>query len=285
MICERDPDHAHPRVLVNITNMASASNEKNHFSNREILDWFSVIKPIPKKEDYHPPSLPCSSAARQSIDTLEKQEMDILRHSLRQASNDVDKTTSYYYNDPRSTGLEIPGQENDKDFGYGLEKPMSMSSRLQPTMTTTPVFDQYNFDQNETPVLPILAYKERIINTIETNKVTVIQGSTGSGKSTQVPQYILEKYASQRQHCNIVCTQPRRIAAMSVAKYVSESRGWRLGSLVGYQIAMDKITSEDTRLTFVTTGVLLMKLVNNQNMNEYTHVILDEVINVINIRG
>lgn len=260
--------------------MASASNEKNHFTNREVLDWFSVIKPIPKKEDYHPPSLPCSSAARQSIDALEKQEIDTIRHSLQQTSSDVDKTTSYYYNDPRSTGLEIPGQENDKDFGYGLERPMS--SRFQQSMTFTSVFDQYNFDDNKTPDLPILAYKERIINTIETNKVTVIQGSTGSGKSTQVPQYIVEKYASQRQHCNIVCTQPRRIAAMSVAKYVSESRGWRLGSLVGYQIAMDKITSEDTRLTFVTTGVLLMKLVNNQNMNEYTHVILDEVIVVIN---
>ena len=64
---------------------------------------------------------------------------------------------------------------------------------------------------------------------------------------------------------------------MSVAKYVSQCRKWRLGSLVGYQIAMDKVTSDDTRLTFVTTGVLLMKLINEKNMNQYTHVILDEV--------
>lgn len=79
------------------------------------------------------------------------------------------------------------------------------------------------------------------------------------------------------EHCNIVCTQPRRIAAKSVAKFVSDTQGWSLGSLVGYQIGMDRNVSEKTRLTFVTTGVLLEKLVNQRNMNQYTHVILDEV--------
>ena len=142
----------------------------------------------------------------------------------------------------------------------------------------TSVFDPYNFDYNDNPVLPILDHKEHIISTIESNSVTVIQGSTGSGKSTQVPQYILEKYARERRYCNIICTQPRRIAAVSVAKYVAEKRGWRVGTLVGYQIAMDKLISEDTRLTFVTTGVLLQKLIKMQNMNQYTHVILDEVL-------
>lgn len=91
----------------------------------------------------------------------------------------------------------------------------------------------------------------------------------------------MESYARDSHHCNIICTQPRRIAAMSVAKYVSQCRKWRLGSLVGYQIAMDKVTSDDTRLTFVTTGVLLMKLINEKNMNQYTHVILDEVRGVV----
>ena len=92
-----------------------------------------------------------------------------------------------------------------------------------------------------------------------------------------MPQYILEHYASERRHCNIVCTQPRRIAATSVAKFVSESRGWPVGSLVGYQIHLDREVTEDTRLTFVTTGLLQEKLVGMKNMNQYTHVILDEV--------
>ena len=110
-----------------------------------------------------------------------------------------------------------------------------------------------------------------------TCQVTVIEGSTGSGKSTQVPQFILEHYMETGEHCNIICTQPRRIAAKSVAKFVSDTQGWSLGSLVGYQIGMDRNVTEKTRLTFVTTGVLLEKLVNQRNMNQYTHVILDEV--------
>lgn len=107
--------------------------------------------------------------------------------------------------------------------------------------------------------------------------MVVIQGSTGSGKSTQVPQFILEDCATAERHCNIICTQPRRIAAKSVAKFVAQTHDWSLGSLVGYHIGMDKNVSENTRLTFVTTGVLLEKLVNQRNMNQYTHVILDEV--------
>ncbi len=108
-------------------------------------------------------------------------------------------------------------------------------------------------------------------------QVTVIEGSTGSGKTTQVPQFLLKEYMTAHRHCNIICTQPRRIAAKSVAKFVAECHCWPLGSLVGYQIGMDKKVSESTRLTFVTTGILLEKLVNQRNMNEYTHIILDEV--------
>jgi len=105
----------------------------------------------------------------------------------------------------------------------------------------------------------------------------VIQGATGSGKTTQVPQFVLQEHLTSRRSCNIICTQPRRIAAKTVARFVADSRGWPLGSLVGYQIGMDRKMGELTRLLFVTTGVLLEKLVNQRNMNQYTHVILDEV--------
>ena len=100
--------------------------------------------------------------------------------------------------------------------------------------------------------------------------VTVIEGEVGSGKSTQVPQYILNHYVETRPYCNIVCTQPRRIAAISIARYLSDCRGWRVREVVGYQIGMDKQVSEDTRLTFVTTCVLLQKMVNMRNLNQYT---------------
>lgn len=139
------------------------------------------------------------------------------------------------------------------------------------------LYERYSFAANDMPHLPVTERREEIIRTIESNQVTIIQGATGSGKSTLVPQYILEHYAHHKKHCNIVCTQPRRIATRSIARYIAEKRTWQLGTLVGYHIYNDKVTSEDTRLTFVTTGVLLEKLIGMKNMNEYTHVILDEV--------
>ena len=115
------------------------------------------------------------------------------------------------------------------------------------------------------------------MSVIEANQVTVIQGATGCGKTTQVPQFILDSHFESGVYCNIIITQPRRIAAISVTKRISEERSWPVGTLVGYQVGLNSATSSDTRLTFCTTGVLLQKLINKKNMNDYTHVILDEV--------
>ncbi|XP_023227156.1 ATP-dependent RNA helicase TDRD9-like [Centruroides sculpturatus] len=165
-----------------------------------------------------------------------------------------------------------------------------MSSVSEPSSGTLPgnsnpsddqsaaIYSSY-FDPNHTydPNLIITPHKEKIIHLIEINQVIVIQGATGCGKSTQVPQYILDYCTSKNKHCNIVVTQPRRIAAISVANRVCQERQWSLGSIVGYQVSLDNVRSEDTRLTYVTTGVLLQKLTNEQRMDMYTHVIIDEV--------
>ncbi|KAK7505535.1 hypothetical protein BaRGS_00003280 [Batillaria attramentaria] len=141
----------------------------------------------------------------------------------------------------------------------------------------TEVYKNYNFQAHHTPMLPISDRREEVIATIESNQVTIIQGSTGSGKTTQVPQYILDHYASEGRYCNIVVTQPRRIAAISIARRVCYERDWPLGTVCGYQIGMDLKASEDTRLLYCTTGVLREKLIRGKNMHQYTHVILDEV--------
>lgn len=94
-------------------------------------------------------------------------------------------------------------------------------------------------------------------------QVLVISGETGCGKTTQLPQYILEEEIARLcgAHCSIICTQPRRISAISVAARISSERGENLGETVGYQIRLEAKRSDQTRLLFCTTGILLRQLV------------------------
>ncbi|KAK2826057.1 hypothetical protein Q5P01_020271 [Channa striata] len=129
----------------------------------------------------------------------------------------------------------------------------------------------------EYPSLPITKSRQELIYLIENNSVVIIQGATGSGKTTQLPQYILDHYNEKNAPCNIVVTQPRKIGATSIARWVAAQRKCTLGSLVGYQVGLEKMTTEHTRLVFMTTGVLLQKLVSAKCLTEYSHIFVDEV--------
>lgn len=74
------------------------------------------------------------------------------------------------------------------------------------------------------------------MNMLYINEVVIIEGPTGCGKTTQVPQFILDECRAKNELCNIIVTQPRRIAAISVAQRVCEERNWGLGTVCGYQV-------------------------------------------------
>ncbi|XP_010279410.1 PREDICTED: DExH-box ATP-dependent RNA helicase DExH3 [Nelumbo nucifera] len=125
------------------------------------------------------------------------------------------------------------------------------------------------------------AYKERdaLLNDISQNQVVIISGETGCGKTTQLPQYILESEidAARGAVCSIICTQPRRISAMSVSERVAAERGEKLGESVGYKVRLEGMKGRDTRLLFCTTGILLRRLLVDRNLKGVTHVIVDEI--------
>ncbi|KAL9890727.1 putative ATP-dependent RNA helicase spindle-E [Glossina fuscipes fuscipes] len=139
------------------------------------------------------------------------------------------------------------------------------------------VYDRYHFDLERNKSLPIHDYKDEIVANIKQNPVTILEGDIGCGKTTQVPQYIIDDAYSRREYCKIVCTQPRKIAAISLANRICVERNWPQDSLVAYQIGLNSNVSEDTRLLFCTTGVLLQQLVHEKSLKRYTHIILDEV--------
>uniref|UniRef100_A0AAQ5YNN5 ATP-dependent RNA helicase TDRD9 n=1 Tax=Amphiprion ocellaris TaxID=80972 RepID=A0AAQ5YNN5_AMPOC len=129
----------------------------------------------------------------------------------------------------------------------------------------------------EYPILPITKNRQELISLIENNSVVIIRGATGSGKTTQLPQYILDHYNEKNTSCNIVVTQPRKIGATSIARWVAMQRKCTLGSLVGYQVGLEKMATEHTQLIYMTTGVLLQKLVSAKCLTEFSHIFIDEV--------
>ncbi|XP_065694891.1 ATP-dependent RNA helicase TDRD9 isoform X3 [Patagioenas fasciata] len=125
--------------------------------------------------------------------------------------------------------------------------------------------------------MPIAKHREEIVSLIENNSVVIVQGATGSGKSTQIPQYILDYCIQRSIYCNIAVTQPRKIGASSIARWISKERSWTLGELVGYQVSLENISTKETRLLYMTTGVLLEKVVCAKSLTKFTHIFIDEV--------
>ncbi|CAA2983241.1 ATP-dependent RNA helicase DHX36 [Olea europaea subsp. europaea] len=127
--------------------------------------------------------------------------------------------------------------------------------------------------------LPAFREKERLLQAIACNQVVVISGETGCGKTTQLPQYILESEieSGRGAFCNIICTQPRRISAMSVAERVSAERGEPLGESVGYKVRLEGMKGKNTHLLFCTSGILLRRLLSDRNLDGITHVFIDEI--------
>lgn len=127
--------------------------------------------------------------------------------------------------------------------------------------------------------LPAGKEETQVIQCVQNNQVVLICGATGCGKTTQIPQFILDEYINRGAggECNIICTQPRRIAAIGVATRVAQERCEDIADIVGYQIRMDAKKSANTRLLFCTTGVLLRRLLNDRQLSGVSHVIVDEV--------
>ncbi|GIQ84572.1 hypothetical protein KIPB_006091, partial [Kipferlia bialata] len=123
--------------------------------------------------------------------------------------------------------------------------------------------------------LPIAACRDHLVELVKSQQILIVEGATGSGKTTQLGQYLLD--AGLAKHGMIAVTQPRRIAAVSVAARVSDERGVKCGeSEVGYTIRFEDKTCDKTKLRFLTDGVLLRACLTDPNLEQYSCVIIDE---------
>lgn len=122
--------------------------------------------------------------------------------------------------------------------------------------------------------LPISARREEILATLRGHQVVVVAGETGSGKTTQLPKMCLEAGLAERG--KIGCTQPRRVAALSVSRRVAEELGVTWGREVGCKMRFNDDTGRDTRVKFMTDGILLAEIQSDPMLRAYSTLILDE---------
>ncbi|XP_068959813.1 ATP-dependent RNA helicase TDRD9 [Petaurus breviceps papuanus] len=248
----------------------------------QINDWFTIGKTVANVELLgSPPTFPAGppGAGAQAqhgqpqtyAQTQAEAEAEALAQPAAAFQNVLSKKSPEmeYINKYR----QLEAQEFDvcnsdhSSSGPGPKQPLYKSSSV-PSVPET----NYKY-----PDLPINRCKEEVISLIESNSVVIIHGATGSGKSTQLPQYVLDCHVRRSAYCNIVVTQPRKIGASSIARWISKERSWTLGGLVGYQVGLEKIATKDTKLIYMTTGVLLQKIVLAKSLAEFTHVFIDEV--------
>ena len=176
----------------------------------------------------------------------------------------------------KANKLHLP-RPGPNTSGAGLEE-NTMETWLWKTSTST-----YKAMLNSRMGLPIWKYKSEILKAIHNNKVTIVCGETGCGKSTQLPAFILESELLSNRNCKIYCAEPRRISAVSLARRVSEELGeskMDVGtskSLVGYTIRLESRITPQTKLVYATTGILIRMLEQSDDLGDVSHLILDEV--------
>lgn len=191
--------------------------------------------------------------------------------------------------EPRQRGRGIRGQseeEHSRSFrqrsmlaGHELaEKSIQMQKKLA-SYETQPDLEQLRRTRSE---LPMSQYARQVEEIVRNNIYCVIVGATGSGKTTQVPQILLDQAIREGKgaECNIICTQPRRIAATSVARRVADERAEKLQDTVGYHVRFDaKLPEPSGSVLFCTTGILLQQLQNapDEVYDRASHLVIDEV--------
>ena len=124
--------------------------------------------------------------------------------------------------------------------------------------------------------LPVHAQRDEFLQLYQKSQILVFVGETGSGKTTQIPQFVLFDDMPQTQRKMVACTQPRRVAATSVAQRVAQEMDVNLGEEVGYSIRFEDMTSQKTILKYMTDGMLLREAMNDHDLKRYSTIILDE---------
>lgn len=176
--------------------------------------------------------------------------------------------------DPEMDLLKIAIHNSSMVKFYKQKLNMDSSVSTTTAATSSGAFEKAQLKQEATE-LPIHKHKQEIIQLVNENHISIITSQTGSGKSTQLPQFFLQSKLSSK----IIMTQPRRLAVTTLSSRIASEMHTVLGERVGYKIRFDSCVSDETQFTIATEGVLLTELtllIKEKRSCEYTHIIIDE---------
>ncbi|RXM34294.1 Pre-mRNA-splicing factor ATP-dependent RNA helicase PRP16 [Acipenser ruthenus] len=169
---------------------------------------------------------------------------------------------------------ETPGKPVGEDGTVDYRTEQKFADHMKEKSEASSEFAKKKTLLEQRQYLPIFAVRQELLNIIRDNSIVIVVGETGSGKTTQLTQYLHED--GYTQYGMVGCTQPRRVAAMSVAKRVSEEIGGNLGEEVGYAIRFEDCTSEQTVIKYMTDGILLRESLRESDLDHYSAIIMDE---------
>ncbi|GBG26225.1 ATP-dependent RNA helicase dhx8 [Hondaea fermentalgiana] len=170
-------------------------------------------------------------------------------------------------------------QEGAQGPGTSGAVALPQDKQAQSLQTSDQALDAREKIQQVRENLPVRQVRDELLRVIRSNQVIVVVGETGSGKTTQLTQYLREDgytRSSTGARLLVACTQPRRVAAMSVAKRVAEEAGCPLGGTVGYAIRFEDCTSPETEIKYMTDGVLMRETLSSPDLDKYSCVVMDE---------
>lgn len=171
------------------------------------------------------------------------------------------------------TGLKVGKDGVEVEVDYRKENAFSEHIKNNKSVAQS-TFAKTKTLQEQREYLPVFTIRQQLMQVIRENQIIVVVGETGSGKTTQLTQYLHEDGYSD--FGMIGCTQPRRVAAMSVAKRVAEEMAVELGQEVGYAIRFEDLTTSTTVIKYMTDGVLLRESLREADLDTYSALIMDE---------
>jgi pre-mRNA-splicing factor ATP-dependent RNA helicase DHX15/PRP43 len=193
--------------------------------------------------------------------------------------SDMDAASNPYlahWNDTKDSAATGQGLQGFKRHATTTAQANAAENGPNNPFTGQPLSKKYMSILEKRRDLPVHQQRDEFLKLYQESQILVFVGETGSGKTTQIPQFVLFDDLPQSEAKMVACTQPRRVAAMSVAQRVAEEMDVELGEEVGYSIRFEDKTSSKTILKYMTDGMLLREAMNDHNLTRYSTIILDE---------